>query len=75
MRKSVDLTELGKRKVLSCPSCGRQMSEVEFKPNTSVWFCGLCVVYHEATPDGCVLGSFRRVGNQIVFLPEGKNGV
>lgn len=70
MRVSVDLERL-KRAVLAggCPHCKGVTPQVDSKKNSLIWYCAQCDVYHETTPRGVPLRSFRREADQIINLP------
>lgn len=70
MRETVDLPRL-KRAVptIACPYCKSQVSQVSATQNALVWYCASCDVYHQTTPRGVSLGSYRKEAENIINLP------
>jgi len=74
-RVPVDLTKLSDQTAPVCPSCLGPITRVESRQHTDVWYCSACDVNHELTRDRCILGSFRKVNDQVIFLQKGDGNV
>lgn len=69
MRVAVDISK--KQELpdsLDCFTCKEPVAHVDTRPNSLVWYCQACDVFHETTAAGVRLRSFRKENNQIVIL-------
>jgi len=69
MRVPVDITALRRATPNVACTCGGPTTQVESRQTSVIWYCSRCDVYHEASPRGLVLRSFRKEADNIINLP------
>jgi len=71
VRVPIDISARKKVKLqIHCPACKRLTSQVETRTRSLIWYCSSCDVYHEVTPQGLILRSFKKQADIIVNLPD-----
>jgi len=75
VRVAIDISKKqGPIDSLSCFVCEKPAAPVATRPNSIVWYCQACDVFHETTVAGVKLRSFRKENNQIIVLPGVDDG-
>jgi len=75
MRIAVDISKgQGPVDSLDCFGCEKPVTPVETRPNSVVWYCQACDVFHETTATGVRLRSFRKENNNIIVLQGAGDG-
>ena len=63
MRQVVDITKLKRERfpnMIRCTVCNTDLSPVETRSNTVVWYCSKCSMYNEYTTTGIFLRPFKK---------------
>lgn len=69
MRVAVDISKSQKLPdSLDCFTCEGPTACVDTRPNSLIWYCQTCDVFHETTAAGVRLRSFRKERGQIIVL-------